>query len=79
VTQTPAPAPPPLSREAQVLLRLLRDTRAKDAPPRERTVAQLVEPGEAVIEPLLDILVSRRLPPLRLEEKLQTLSIRSAR
>ncbi len=54
---------------------LLRDSRRKDGPSHEQVVESLARGGPEVIDPLLDLLRDRRLPPTSEGERPQTLSL----
>jgi hypothetical protein len=64
-----------VSAAAEPVLRALRDSRRPGAPPREEIVATLVARGPVTLEPMLDVLVERSLPPLAEGDELQTLSV----
>lgn len=69
------PATVPGSRVGDSAVALLRASRAKDGPSTDEVVARLHGLGAAALEPLLDLLIARRIPPLVEGERLQTLSV----
>ena len=54
---------------------VLRDSRRKDGPRHEQVVERIVRGGPEVIDPLLDVLRDRRLPPLAEGDRPQTMSL----
>jgi len=54
---------------------ILRDSRRKDAPSEDVVVERLARCGLAIVDPLLDPLRERKLPPLAESDRAQTLSV----